>query len=65
MIDNDRDRLCDWDEREPINRPQDDPDDWEWTCLSEEAHKRMLERAAKEQAEAMAEIRKWRNEMSL
>lgn len=54
----DLDRVCDWDEREVKNRPLDDADDWEANCLSEEAHKRMLERASKEYHEDMERIRR-------
>lgn len=54
----DLDRVCDWDEREVKNRPLDDEDDWEANCLSEEAHKRMLERASKEYHENMERIRR-------
>lgn len=54
----DLDRVCDWDEREVKNKPQDDADDWEANCLSEEAHKRMLERAYKEYHEDMERIRR-------
>lgn len=54
----DLDRVCDWDEREVKNRPLDDEDDWEANCLSEEAHKRMLERATKEYHENMERIRR-------
>lgn len=54
----DLDRVCDWDEREVKNRPLDDEDDWEANCLSEEAHKRMLERAAKEYHENMERIKR-------
>lgn len=54
----DLDRVCDWDEREVKNRPQDSEDDWEANCLSEEAHKRMLERASKEYHEDMERIRR-------
>lgn len=54
----DLDRVCDWDEREVKNRPQDSEDDWEANCLSEEAHKRMLERAAKEYHENMERIKR-------
>lgn len=54
----DIDRVCDWDEREVKNRPLDDADDWEANCLSEEAHKRMLERASKEYHENMERIRR-------
>lgn len=54
----DLDRVCDWDEREVKNRPLDDKDDWEANCLSEEAHKRMLERATKEYHENMERIRR-------
>ena len=54
----DLDRVCDWDEREVKNRPLDDADDWEANCLSEEAHKRMLERATKEYHEDMERIRR-------
>lgn len=54
----DLDRVCDWDEREVKNRPQDSEDDWEANCLSEEAHKRMLERATKEYHENMERIRR-------
>lgn len=41
----DEERLTDWDEREA-------------NCLSEEAHKRMLERASKEYHENMERIRR-------
>ena len=44
----DTDRYADSDEREVVNRPADDPDDWRYYCLSEEAHRRMLERAIEE-----------------
>lgn len=54
----DLDRVCDWDEREVKNRPLDDADDWEANCLSEEAHKRMLERATKEYHENMERIKR-------
>lgn len=54
----DLDRVCDWDEREVKNRPLDDADDWEANCLSEEAHRRMLERATKEYHENMERIRR-------
>lgn len=54
----DLDRVCDWDEREVKQRPLDDADDWEANCLSEEAHKRMLERATKEYHEDMERIRR-------
>lgn len=54
----DLDRVCDWDEREVKQRPLDDADDWEANCLSEEAHKRMLERASKEYHEDMERIRR-------
>lgn len=54
----DLDRVCDWDEREVKNRPQDSEYDWEANCLSEEAHRRMLERAAKEYHENMERIRR-------
>lgn len=54
----DLDRVCDWDEREVKNRTLDDADDWESNCLSEEAHKRMLERASKEYHEDMERIRR-------
>ena len=54
----DLDRVCDWDEQEVKNRPQDDADDWEGNCLSEEAHKRMLERASKEYHEDIERIRR-------
>lgn len=54
----DLDRVCDWDEREVKNRPLDDEDDWEANCLSEEAHKRMLERATKEYHENMERIKR-------
>lgn len=54
----DLDRVCDWDEREVKNRPLDDEDDWEANCLSEEAHKRMLERATKEYHESVERIRR-------
>lgn len=54
----DLDRVCDWDEREVKNRTLDDADDWEENCLSEEAHKRMLERASKEYHEDMERIRR-------
>lgn len=55
----DLDRVCDWDEREIKNKPQDDADDWEANCLSEEAHKMMLERASKEYHENMKAIERW------
>lgn len=55
----DEERLTDWDEREVKNRTLDDADDWEANCLSEEAHKRMLERASKEHEEAMKAIERW------
>lgn len=54
----DLDRVCDWDEREVKNRTLDDADDWEANCLSEEAHRRMLERASKEYHEDMERIRR-------
>lgn len=54
----DLDRVCDWDEREVKNRPLDDEEDWEANCLSEEAHKRMLERATKEYHENMERIKR-------
>lgn len=54
----DEERLTDWDEREVKNRPLDDADDWEANCLSEEAHKRMLERASNEYHENMERIRR-------
>lgn len=38
----------DWDEHEPVNKPTEPADDWRWTCLSEEAHRKMLERVAEE-----------------
>lgn len=44
-------RFLDWDEREPVNRPQDDADNWLCYCLSEEAHKRMLARIYEEARE--------------
>lgn len=47
----DEERFSDWDEGEAINRPQDDADDWESYCLTEEAHKRLLERIAREYRE--------------
>lgn len=47
----DEERFSDWDEGEAVNRPQDDADDWESYCLSEEAHKRLLERIAREYRE--------------
>ena len=52
------DRVCDWDEREVKNRPQDTEDDWQANCLSEEAHRRMLEKASKEYREEMERIRR-------
>ena len=55
----DLDRVCDWDEREVKNRPQDDADDWEANCLSEEARRRMLEKASKEYHENMKAIERW------
>ena len=55
----DLDRVCDWDEREVKNRPQDSEDDLEANCLSEEAHRRMLERASKEYHENMKAIERW------
>lgn len=54
----DLDRVCDWDEREVKNRPQDSEDDWEANCLSEKAHKRMLARASKEYHENMERIKR-------
>ena len=54
----DRDRTLDWDEGEAVNLPQDDEDDWEANCLPEEAHKAMLERAAKEYHESMERLRR-------
>ena len=54
----DLERVCDWDELEVKNKPQDDADDWEANCLSEEAHRRMLERASKEYHENMERIRR-------
>lgn len=47
----DEERFSDWDEGEAVNRPQDDADDWESYCLTEEAHKRLLERIAREYRE--------------
>lgn len=47
----DEERFSDWDEGEAVNRPQDDADDWQAYCLTEEAHKRMLERVAREYRE--------------
>lgn len=55
----DLDRVCDWDEREVKNRPQDDADDWEQNCLSEEAHRRMLEKAAEEYRKERERIKRW------
>ena len=54
----DLDRVCDWDEREVKNRPQDDADDWKANCLSEEAHRRMREMATKEYHEDMERIKR-------
>lgn len=51
-------RKMDEDEGEVKNRPQDDEDDWQASCLSEETHKRMLERASREYREEMEEIRR-------
>lgn len=60
----DVDRYCDDDEREPVNRPQDEPDDWEASCLSEDAHKRMLEKAAAEyRAEKERIKRRYQNDL--
>ena len=55
------------DEEKPIvNRPDDDPDDWEWTCMrSEKAHRAMLERVAKEYRETQKRIRERYGEQSL
>lgn len=47
----DEERFSDWDEGEAVNRPTDDADDWESYCLTEEAHKRLLERIAREYRE--------------
>lgn len=47
----DKERFSDWDEVEAVNRPQDDADDWESYCLTEEVHKRLLERIAREYRE--------------
>lgn len=47
----DEERFSDLDEGEAVNRPQDDADDWESYCLTEEAHKRLLERIAREYRE--------------
>lgn len=47
----DEERFSDWDEGEAVNLPQDDADDWESYCLTEEAHKRLLERIAREYRE--------------
>lgn len=55
----DEERFSDWDEGEAVNIPQDDADDWEANCLSEEAHRRMLERASKEYHENMKAIERW------
>ena len=46
----DEERFSDWDEGEAVNRPQDGSD-WESYCLTEEAHKRLLERIAREYRE--------------
>lgn len=54
----DEERFSDWDEGEAVNRPQDDADDWESYCLTEEAHKEMLERAAKEYHESLERLRR-------
>lgn len=54
----DIDRYCDFDEREVVNRPQDDADDWEANCLPEDQHRRMLEQAAKEYREDIERIRR-------
>ena len=45
------DDRIDWDEYEPVNKPTEPADDWRWTCLSEEAHRRMLERVYQEMEE--------------
>lgn len=54
----DIDRYCDADEREVVNRPQDDADDWEANCLTEDQHRQMLEQAAKEYREDIERIRR-------
>lgn len=60
----DVDRYCDDDERDPVNRPQDEPDDWEASCLSEDAHRRMLAKASAEYHKEMEEIkRRYRNDL--
>lgn len=54
----DEERFSDWDEGEAVNRPQDDADDWESYCMTEEDHKAMLERAAKEYHESLERLRR-------
>lgn len=54
----DKERFSDWDEGEAINRPQDDADDWESYCLTEDAHKRMLERVAQEYRKHRKEVKR-------
>lgn len=54
----DEERFSDWDEGEAVNRPQDDADDWQAYCLSEEDHKAMLERVAKEYHESQERLRR-------
>ena len=52
------DRLFDYQFEEALS-DLDRVCDWEANCLSEEAHKRMLERASKEHEEAMKAIERW------
>ena len=55
----DIDRVCDFDEREVKNRPQDDAYDWERYCLKEDAHRRMLEKAVEEYRKERERIKQW------
>ena len=54
----DIERYCDADEREVVNRPQDDADDWQANCLTEEQHNQMLANVANEYHEDMERIRR-------